>query len=132
MGGAHHSEGAVRTQKGSKDRGATAGVRARAGKAKPNLVITLAPVGWQVIIAGQSLGANGMREISKLLLAFAAVLSLMLLTTTAFAGSLGGCVDSPENPTLLLGLLGGGAASVPWLRARFKQRRPSQRNSLPD
>jgi len=31
-----------------------------------------------------------------------------------------GCVDSPENPTLLLGLLGGGIAAYPWLRRRAK------------
>jgi len=31
-----------------------------------------------------------------------------------------GCVDSPENPTLVLGLLGGGIAAYPWLRRRAK------------
>jgi XrtJ-associated TM-motif-TM protein len=34
-----------------------------------------------------------------------------------------GCVDSPENPTVVLGLLGGAAASVSWLRAKLGARR---------
>jgi len=34
----------------------------------------------------------------------------------------GGCVNSPENPTIILGLLGAVAAGAPWLRARVKAR----------
>lgn len=30
------------------------------------------------------------------------------------------CTSSPENPTAILGLLGAGAASVPWLRHRAR------------
>ncbi len=30
------------------------------------------------------------------------------------------CQASPENPTVILGLLGAGAASVPWLRHRAR------------
>ena len=32
------------------------------------------------------------------------------------AWALGGCVDSPENPTIVLGLLGGAVAAYPWLK----------------
>lgn len=59
--------------------------------------------------------------------------SLMLLTTSLMALSLpafasfGGCVISPENPTIILGALGAGAASFPWLKARL-QNRFSKRN----
>ena len=50
-------------------------------------------------------------------------LSLLLVAAPAFAdGGLGGCADSPENPSLILGLLGGAAAGLPWLRARLSQR----------
>ena len=41
------------------------------------------------------------------------------------AATFPGCVDSPENPTLILGLIGAGVAGVPWgiakLRARFNR-----------
>jgi XrtJ-associated TM-motif-TM protein len=33
------------------------------------------------------------------------------------------CTDSPENPTVVLGLLGAASAAVPWLRARWQSRR---------
>lgn len=49
------------------------------------------------------------------------VLSLSLAGTTA-ALAFGGCVDSPESPTWILGGLGVVAAGVPWLRARLKHR----------
>lgn len=42
--------------------------------------------------------------------------------SSAWAGSLSGCVDSPENPTLVLGLLGGTAAVYPWLRGEISAR----------
>lgn len=46
--------------------------------------------------------------------------------TLAVAGSAwatGGCVNSPENPTLVLAALGSAAAGLPWLRARLGSRR---------
>ena len=46
------------------------------------------------------------------------VLGLFLFTGQAIA--LGGCVDSPENPSVVLGLLGAGAATLPWLRAQLR------------
>jgi XrtJ-associated TM-motif-TM protein len=56
--------------------------------------------------------------------------SSLLLTGIAimFASSLplyaqGGCVDSPENPTLVLALVGSAGAFVASARARFKARR---------
>jgi XrtJ-associated TM-motif-TM protein len=35
-----------------------------------------------------------------------------------WADSIDGCVDSPENPTAVLGLLGAAAAAYPWLKRR--------------
>lgn len=49
-----------------------------------------------------------------------------LLLTSSFpvwANTTGGCVDSPENATLLLVLLGGTVAGLPWLRKRWAARR---------
>lgn len=46
-----------------------------------------------------------------------AIVVIALLPTRALA--LGGCVDSPEEPTLALGLLGIGAAAATYLKARF-------------
>ncbi len=54
------------------------------------------------------------------------VLGVATLATLALSGSafaFGGCVDSPENPTWILGGLGTVAAGLPWLRARFGRRR---------
>lgn len=45
--------------------------------------------------------------------------------TAAWADDTGGCVDSPENPTVVLVLLGLFVASLPWLRQRFGARRLS-------
>lgn len=51
-------------------------------------------------------------------------LSLLMLTAgSAFAFELPGCVDSPENPTLMLALLGALAAGLPKLKARLRRRR---------
>jgi len=52
---------------------------------------------------------------------YAVGLSLLLLSTPVFA--LNGCVNSPENPTLILGLIGGAAASVPWIRTKLAARK---------
>lgn len=35
----------------------------------------------------------------------------------------GGCEDSPENPTVVLALLGAASAAAPWLRAKWLSRR---------
>jgi XrtJ-associated TM-motif-TM protein len=35
----------------------------------------------------------------------------------------GGCIDSPENPTLILAGLAGGAFAINSLRTRFRARR---------
>ncbi len=32
-----------------------------------------------------------------------------------------GCVNSPENPTVVLGALGLAAAGMPWLRTKLRQ-----------
>lgn len=65
------------------------------------------------------------RRLANAALSGLATLSAVTFATLAVSASayaIDGCVDSPENPTLLLGLLGGAAAGVPWLRARFKRR----------
>lgn len=53
-------------------------------------------------------------------LARLAVALTALSATPAFA-QMGGCVNSPENPTLILGLLGGAAAATPWLRGKLSE-----------
>jgi XrtJ-associated TM-motif-TM protein len=42
--------------------------------------------------------------------------------SSAWAGGVGGCVDSPENPSLVLALLGGVVAAYPWLRGEMSAR----------
>ena len=59
----------------------------------------------------------------KSFLVVGAVVAGISIAVAPAAWAFGGCVDSPENPTLLLALLGGAAAGVPWLRRQFKKRR---------
>lgn len=53
---------------------------------------------------------------------FLAVL-MLVISTPLFAQ--GGCVESPEDPTLVLALLGSAAASVVYARDRMKSRSDS-------
>ncbi len=48
-----------------------------------------------------------------------------LLSVTLSAHAQGGCVDSPENPTVVLALVGSAGALVASARARLRKRRGS-------
>ena len=50
---------------------------------------------------------------------YSLALSLLVFSAPVFA--FGGCVDSPENPTWILGLLGGAAAATPWLHGKLSE-----------
>ena len=52
------------------------------------------------------------------LVSFLALVFLQSGVPTAFA--LGGCVDSPENPSVVLGLIAVGVALIPLIRNRFR------------
>ena len=47
---------------------------------------------------------------------------LVLLLTPIRALAIGGCSDSPEEPTVALGLLGVTLAAAPYLKARFRRK----------
>ena len=49
--------------------------------------------------------------------------SFVMLTTKKAFGLIGGCVDSPEDPTVVMALLGAGAAAVPIVWSRVRARR---------
>ena len=48
-------------------------------------------------------------------------IAVLLVTTPAFA--LGGCADSPENPTLILAGLAGGVYAARTLRTHLRTRK---------
>ena len=50
----------------------------------------------------------------------------MMLAVTVSANAQGGCVNSPENPTVVLALVGSAGAFLSSARARFKARRNSR------
>lgn len=54
--------------------------------------------------------------------AIATVIATVIGLWSSPAFALGGCTDSPENSSLILGLLGGAVAALPLIRARFKSR----------
>ena len=62
-----------------------------------------------------------MKNSSLLLTAIA-----MMLAVTVSANAQGGCVNSPENPTVVLALVGSAGAFLSSARARFKARRSSK------
>jgi XrtJ-associated TM-motif-TM protein len=57
----------------------------------------------------------------RLLTRLVAVSGISLMAA-GIAWAQDGCVDSPENPTVVLGLLGAAAAGLPWLKARIASR----------
>ena len=48
---------------------------------------------------------------------------LAALTTTSAFGFIGGCVDSPEDPTVVMAALGITAAAVPFVWSRIRNHR---------
>ena len=62
-----------------------------------------------------------MKNFSLLLSAIA-----MMFAVTVSANAHGGCVNSPENPTVVLALVGSAGAFLSSARARFKARRNSK------
>ena len=60
---------------------------------------------------------------NRSLLLFISCACLVLIAAPLHAQ--GGCVDSPENPTVVLALVGSAGALVSTIRARFKSRRNS-------
>ncbi len=71
---------------------------------------------------GQMGTASGSLLSSVATLAIATATAVTFWSAPAFA--FGGCVQaSPENPSLILGLLGGAVAALPLLRTRLKSRR---------
>jgi XrtJ-associated TM-motif-TM protein len=48
---------------------------------------------------------------------------VLAINTKAAFGQLGGCTDSPEDPTAVMALVGGAAAFIPMLSARLRSRK---------
>ena len=59
------------------------------------------------------------------------VIGLAMMAVPAMAQT-GGCTVSPENPTIVLGLLGAAAAGLPWIRAKIASTRRSHRERSVD
>jgi XrtJ-associated TM-motif-TM protein len=49
--------------------------------------------------------------------------TVFVLSSKAAFGLIGGCVDSPEDPTAILAVLGCGAAAIPIVRSRMRARK---------
>jgi XrtJ-associated TM-motif-TM protein len=52
---------------------------------------------------------------------FLFLVAVAVSTVAAHAQS--GCVDSPENPTAVLGLVGAGGAALAYVRAKISERK---------
>jgi hypothetical protein len=53
---------------------------------------------------------------------FIASLLGLSIAGASCAWAFGGCADSPENPSIVLGMLGGAVAAWPWLRRTIPAR----------
>lgn len=53
---------------------------------------------------------------------YAVAIVMMAWSFCGTASVLDGCVNSPENPTAVLGVLGLAAAGMPWLGTKLRQR----------
>jgi XrtJ-associated TM-motif-TM protein len=62
----------------------------------------------------------------KLLLYAALPFSLAVCTSMPARAQFGGCSDSPENPTLILAGLAGGAFAVSSIKTRVRARRKTK------
>jgi XrtJ-associated TM-motif-TM protein len=51
------------------------------------------------------------------------LLAVAVLCMPVICHAQGGCVDSPENPTALLALVGTAGAVIPMLRSRLRSRK---------
>jgi hypothetical protein len=67
-------------------------------------------------------------DASELAIAFAGLVVGVFIASDALA--FGGCVVSPENPSLILGLIGATAAALPLIRVYFKSRRKNSARDL--
>jgi XrtJ-associated TM-motif-TM protein len=67
-----------------------------------------------------SLNAYKESKIVKYLSQVAFLTILLLALTLPVHADQGGCVDSPENPTAILGFVGAAGAGIAYLRIRIK------------
>jgi XrtJ-associated TM-motif-TM protein len=62
------------------------------------------------------------REVNKLMkLFYVAMVGVALIAVASPALGPGGCIDSPENPTLILALVGSASGAMVALRARLRR-----------
>jgi hypothetical protein len=61
-----------------------------------------------------------MQKLGSIVISVGLSAGVMTLVWTGSAAALGGgCVDSPENPSILLALVGGASALLPFARRRW-------------
>jgi XrtJ-associated TM-motif-TM protein len=62
--------------------------------------------------------------LKKIVPVFVIAASFFALTTKSAFAQVSGCVDSPEDPTVVMALLGGAAALTPlvWSKVRARRR----------
>ena len=48
---------------------------------------------------------------------------VVVVLSTSTASAFGGCVDSPENPSIILAALGGAGAALPFVYIRRRKRK---------
>jgi len=82
---------------------------------------------WDIfdsLAAGSCTAGHGVRMRRKRTFSFFAVaLCLIGLTPKAALGQISGCVDSPEDPTIIMAALGIAAASIPLAWSKIRNHR---------
>ena len=63
------------------------------------------------------------RSARSLHILFYAIAGLIaVLSWTSIASAFGGCVDSPENPSIILAALGAAGVALPFIYTRWRKR----------
>lgn len=63
-----------------------------------------------------------MQKLGGVAISVSLATGLVILLWTGPAAALGGCTDSPENPSILLALVGAAAALFPFVRRHWLAR----------
>ena len=73
-------------------------------------------------------GVKGVSTVRLFLTKLSVFFSLFCVSALPRASSLDGCINSPENPTFILGMIGLSGAVAPWICSQLNKQRKRRQN----